>query len=113
MKNLITLILLLFVSISFSQEMTVLYMNSNWNSRNDWKDIDNLKRAKILKVDFDAQTPSIKQAIRSVPAVIVLKDGRPVATWQADLSMKLQVRWEDVQDVIDGKVVPRRRSTSN
>ena len=113
MKNLITLILLLFVSISFSQEMTVLYMNSNWNSRNDWKDIDNLKRAKILKVDFDAQTPSIKQAIRSVPAVVVLKDGRPVATWQADLSMQLKVRWEDVQDVIDGKVIPRRRSTSN
>ena len=113
MKNLITLILLLFVSISFSQEMTVLYMNSNWNSRNEWKDIDNLKRAKILKVDFDAQRPSIKQAIRSVPAVIVLKDGRPVATWQADLSMKLKVRWEDVQDVIDGKLTPRRRSTSN
>jgi len=113
MKNLITLILLLFVSISFSQEMTVLYMNSNWNSRNEWKDIDNLKRAKILKVDFDAQQPSIKQAIRSVPAVVVLKDGRPVATWQADLSMQLKVRWEDVQDVIDGKVIPRRRSTSN
>ena len=115
MKNLITLILLLFTSISFSQEMTVLYMNSTWNSRNDWKDVDNLKRAKILKVDFDSQKPSIKQAIRSVPAVIVLKDGRPVATWQADLSMQLKVRWEDVQDVIDGKSVPtlRRRSSTN
>ena len=113
MKNLITLILLLFTSFSFAQDMTVLYMNSKWNTRNEWKDIDNLKRAKILKVDFDSQPLNIKQAIRSVPAVIVLKDGRPVATWQADLSMKLKVRWEDVQDVIDGKLIPRRRSTSN
>jgi hypothetical protein len=114
MKNLITLILLLFTTISFSQEMTVLYMNSAWNSRNDYKDVDKLKRAKILKVNFDEQPPSIKNAIRSVPAIIVLKDGRPVATWQADLSMKLKVRWEDVQDVIDGTVVPRlRRASTN
>ena len=114
MKNLITLILLLFTSFSFSQDMTVLYMNSNWNVRNDWKGVDQLKRAKILKVDFDSQQPSIKQAIRSVPAIVVLKDGRPVATWQADLSMQLKVIVEAVQDVIDGKVVPtlRRRSTN-
>ena len=109
MKNLITLILLLFTSFTFSQEMTVLYMNSSWNSRNEYKDVDNLKRAKILKVDFDSQTPSIRQAIRSVPAIVVLKDGRPVATWQADLSMQLKVRWEDIQDVIDGKIVPQLR----
>ena len=114
MKNLITLILLLFTTISFSQEMTVLYMNSAWNSRNDYTDVDKLKRAKILKVNFDEQPPSIKNAIRSVPAIIVLKDGRPVATWQADLSMKLKVRWEDVQDVIDGVVVPKlRRASTN
>jgi len=75
---------------------------------------DKLKRAEILKVNFDEQPPSIKNAIRSVPAIIVLKDGRPVATWQADLSMQLKVSVEAVQDVIDGKVVPtlRRRSTN-
>ena len=112
MKNLITLILLLFTTISFSQEMTVLYMNSAWNSRNDYTDVNKLKRAKILKVNFDEQPPSIKNAIRSVPAIIVLKDGRPVATWQADLSMKLKVRYEDVQDVIDGTVVPQTRRAS-
>ena len=49
-----------------------------------------------------------------MPALIVLKDGRPVATWQADISMKLKVRWEDIQDVIDGKVVPKvRRASTN
>ncbi len=60
MKNLITLILLLFTSFSFSQDMTVLYMNSNWNVRNDWKGVDQLKRAKILKVDFDSQQTKYK-----------------------------------------------------
>ena len=115
MKNFITLILLLFTSISFSQEMTVLYMNSSWNARNHYTDVDKLKRAKILKVNFEDQPPSIRSAIRSVPAIIVLKDGRPVATWQADLSMKLKVRYEDVQAVIDGDSVPgmRRRASTN
>ena len=115
MKNLITLILLLFTSISFSQEMTVLYMNSSWNARNHYTDVDKLKRAKILKVNFEDQPVSIRKAIRSVPAIIVLKDGRPVATWQADLSMKLKVRYEDVQAVIDGDSVPgmRRRASTN
>lgn len=115
MKNLITLILLLFTSISFSQEMTVLYMNSSWNDRNHYTDVDKLKRAKILKVSFEDQPPSIRSAIRSVPAIIILKDGRPVATWQADLSMKLKVRYEDIQAVIDGDSVPgmRRRASTN
>ena len=113
MKNLITLILLLFTSISFSQEMTVLYMNSPWNARNGYEDVDKLKRAKILKVNFEDQPPSIRNAIRSVPAIIVLRDGRPVATWQADLSMKLKVRYEDVQAVIDGTLTPRRRASTN
>jgi hypothetical protein len=112
MKNLITLILLLFTSISFSQEMTVLYMNSSWNSRNHYKDVDKLKRATILKVNFEDQPVSIRKAIRSVPAIIILKNGRPVATWQADLSMQLKVRYEDVQNVIDGVVVPRLRRVS-
>jgi hypothetical protein len=114
MKNLITLILLLFTTISFSQEMTVLYLNSDWNYRNDYKGVNNLKRARILKANYEEQPQSIKSAIRSVPALIVLKDGRPVATWQAYLSMKLKVRWEDIQDVIDGKVVPKvRRASTN
>ena len=76
-------------------------MNSNWNSRNDWKGVNELKRAKILKVDFDSQQPSIKQAIRSVPAIVVLKDGRPVATWQADLSFKINVPIEEIQKRIN------------
>ena len=61
MKNLITLILLLFTTISFSQEMTVLYLNSDWNYRNDYKGVNNLKRATILKSKI---TKNSRQALK-------------------------------------------------
>jgi len=113
MKNLFTLILILLSTHLFSQEVSVLYLNSAWNSRNAYQDIDKLKGVKILKADYDQQPPSIRQAVRSVPAIVVFKNGRPVATWQADISMKLNVKVEDVQAVIDNAKAPTRRASTN
>jgi hypothetical protein len=110
MKNLITLILLLFTSISFSQEMTVLYMNSSWNSRNHYQDVDKLKRATILKVNFEDQPVSIRKAIRSVPAIIILKNGRPVATWQVkEYHLKLQKHQVKCQHLKKEKRLQKRK----
>ena len=88
-------------------------MNSHWNTRNDYEHLNKLQGAKIIKVDYDDQSPNVKQAIRSVPALIILKDGRPVATWQADISMKLKVRYEAVQEMIDNAKAPARRASTN
>jgi hypothetical protein len=113
MKKILILILLFLSTHAFSQEITVLYLNTPWNVRNNYEDLDKIKGAKILKVDYDAQPPSVRQAVRSIPAIIVLKDGRPIATWQADISMKLKVRYETVQEIIDDAKVPSRRASTN
>ena len=113
MKKILILILLFLSTHAFSQKITVLYLNTPWNSRNDYKDLNELYGADILKVDYDIQPPSVKQAVRSIPAIIVLKDGRPVATWQADISMKLKVRYETVQEVINNAKAPTRRASTN
>lgn len=88
-------------------------MNSHWNTRNDYEYLNKLQGAKIIKVDYEDQSPSVKQAIRSVPAIIILKDGRPIATWQADISMKLKVRYETVQEIINNAKAPARRASTN
>ena len=112
MKKILILILLFLSTHAFSQKITVLYLNTPWNVRNDYKDLDKLYGADVLKVNYEDQPPSVRQAVRSIPAIIVLKDGRPVATWQADISMKLKVRYEKVQEVIDNAKAPIRRASS-
>ena len=112
MKKILILILLFLSTHAFSQKITVLYLNTTWNVRNDYQDLNKLYGADVLKVNYEDQPPSVRQAVRSIPAIIVLKDGRPVATWQADISMKLKVRYEKVQEVIDNAKAPVRRASS-
>ena len=112
MKKILILILLFLSTHAFSQKITVLYLNTPWNVRNDYQDLDKLYGADVLKVNYEDQPPSVRQAVRSIPAIIILKDGRPVATWQADISMKLKVRYEKVQEVIDNAKAPIRRASS-
>jgi hypothetical protein len=112
MKKILILILLFLSTHAFSQKITVLYLNTPWNVRNDYQDLDKLYGADVLKVNYEDQPPSVRQAVRSIPAIIVLKDSRPVATWQADISMKLKVRYETVQEVIDNAKAPARRASS-
>ena len=88
-------------------------MNSHWNTRNDYEHLNKLQGAKIIKVDYEDQSPSVKQAIRSVPAIIILKDGRPIATWQADISMKLKLCYETVQEMINNAKAPASRASTN
>tara|TARA_E500000318_G_scaffold13594_1_gene12986 strand:+ start:34 stop:375 length:342 start_codon:yes stop_codon:yes gene_type:complete len=113
MKKILILILFFLSTHAFSQKITVLYLNTPWNSRNDYKDLNQLYGADILKVDYDAQPANIREAVRSIPAIIVLRDGRPVATWQADISMKLKVRYETVQEIINNAKAPLRRASTN
>lgn len=112
MKKILILILLFLSTHAFSQKITVLYLNTPWNVKNDYQDLNKLHGCEILKLDYEAQPPSVRQAVRSIPAIIILKDDRPIATWQADISMKLKVRHETLQEVIDNAKGVARRARS-
>ena len=86
MKKILILILLFLSTHAFSQKITVLYLNTPWNVRNDYQDLDKLYGADILKVNYEDQ---------------------------ADISMKLKVRYEKVQEVIDNAKAPVRRASTN
>ena len=60
MKNILISIILLFSLNSFSQEPTLLYMNSSWNDKNDYKYLSSIKNVKILRVDYDSQPKKFK-----------------------------------------------------
>tara|TARA_R110002020_G_scaffold68638_1_gene179521 strand:- start:279 stop:602 length:324 start_codon:yes stop_codon:yes gene_type:complete len=102
MKNILILITFLFSINSFSQEVTLLYVNSTWNKSNDYKYLNLLDNVKVLKADYDDQPIKFKNQIKSVPAIILFdKNKKPKRIWQGGLSMKLIVDPKEIQKAIN------------
>jgi len=106
MKKLLTIILALTVSNTFSQ-ITVKHFNAGWNEANavDWimdlKDCNTKGYVDIAK-EPEAQK---KYKIAVVPTIIIFKDGEEVARFQADLSFKMLATREEVQEEIDEQLM--------
>jgi len=102
MKNTLILIAFLFSFNLFSQEPTLLYMNSDWNHKNDYKFLNLIKGVKILKVDYESQPKKFKESIKSVPAIILFdKNKKLKRIWHGGLSMKLIVDPKEIQKAVD------------
>ena len=102
MKSILILIALILSFNLFSQEPTLLYMNSDWNHNNDYEFLKLIKGAKILEVDYDLQPKKFKEAISSVPAIILFdKNKKLKKIWQAGLTMRLTVDPKEIQKFIN------------
>jgi hypothetical protein len=102
MKNILILITFLFSINSFSQEVTLLYVNSTWNKSNRYKHLKSLNNVKILEANYDDQPVKFKNQIKSVPAIILFdKNKKPKRVWQGGLSMQLLVDPKEIQQAIN------------
>ena len=102
MKSILILIAFILSFNMFSQEATLLYMNSDWNHKNDYQFLKLIKGVKVLEVDYDSQPKKFKEAISSVPAIILFdKNKKLKKIWQAGLKMKLTVDPKDIQKAIN------------
>lgn len=116
MKHLIYVLFVLFVcAITNAQDLTLLHINSGWNSSNDYPHLKELKGVEILKVKLEDQPPNIKNQIKSVPTIILYdnRTQKPKGQWAADLSFKLTVDPKKIQEWIDRSQQVSRRATSN
>ena len=112
MKKLIVLIVLIVSAISSAQDYTVLHINSCWNTRNDYKDLNKIEGARIVKAFLEDQQPSIRQQIKSVPVILIYKDNNVIGRWDADLSLSIQIPVSEIQEVINSsKIISRRQTT--
>lgn len=97
----VLILLMFFVSIScFSQKYTLIEINAKWNEKN------NLTQEKIggIRVNFawlEDQTPVIQKSVKSVPTLILMKNGRPIYQWKAGIDFKLEVTEEDFEKVLN------------
>jgi|TARA_B110000908_G_C9962266_1_gene317406 hypothetical protein len=99
MKKIIVLLALIFSTSLFSQEYVLLEINSEWNWSNKAK-IDKIRNIPHQIAYLENQTPTFRKKIRSVPLVILYKNGKPIMQWSADISFKLVIKKEEVLKAI-------------
>tara|TARA_R110002020_G_scaffold329913_1_gene545629 strand:+ start:270 stop:596 length:327 start_codon:yes stop_codon:yes gene_type:complete len=101
MKNLITILLLFVAANITAQDLTLLHINAKWNVKNNY-DLRGINNAKVQNAFLEDQKASIKKGITSVPVIILLdKYGKPRGQWKADLSFKITIPKEDIQNRIN------------
>lgn len=102
MKTFLLVISLLFSVSLYSQDVTLLYVNSSWNKSNDYKHLSTLKNVRVLKVNYDDQPKKFKQQVKSVPAIILFDESNKLKrVWQGGLSMRLNVDPKEIQTMIN------------
>jgi|TARA_R100001460_G_scaffold24782_5_gene49723 hypothetical protein len=101
MKQIFVLIALFVFAISSSQDYTVLHINSSWNYKNDYKDLDKIKGAKIVRALLEEQKQSIRTQIKSVPVIFIYRDRSVIGRWDAGISLSIKAPVEEMQNIID------------
>ena len=101
MKKFILILSLLLSFSAFSQDLTVVHFNYKWNSSNTYRGLDKLRNVKVQYAYVEEQSESIQKSIKSVPTIIIYKDGKPAARFEAGLQMKITANLEDVEALLD------------
>ena len=107
MKQIFVLIALFVYAVASSHEYTVLHINSSWNSRNDYKQLNEIKGARIIKALLEDQQPTIKRQIKAVPVIFIYKGSSLVGRWDADISLTIKAPVEEMQEAIDSSKYTR------
>jgi hypothetical protein len=102
MKNLITILLLMFAFIASAQDLTLMHINAKWNQDNNYKHLRGIKNVRVQMAFLEDQAVSLKTQIKSVPFIILIDGkGKPRGQWQADLTFKLNVPQEEIQEWVN------------
>jgi len=99
MRKLILIIFLFFSYTSYSQQIRVVQINAKFNQKNTLY-LENLRGCQYDFGWLEEQSDKLKSQIKSVPVILIEKDGKIVRTFQAGLDFKLALKREDIQKII-------------
>jgi hypothetical protein len=100
MKTLLTL-LAMGLSLGLSAQVTVVQINAKWNRSNTLEELRNLDNCEYVFGWLENQPHSIQSSIVSVPVVVVYKDNIPQQQYAADISLKLNTTFEEIQSLVN------------
>jgi len=108
MKNTI-LLLMAFTLCSFASStiskrgIVLVHYNASFNAANNYVDVVKIKDAKIFKATIDGNA-TLKQdeRIRSVPTLILYKNGKEIIRWEAGIDLSLKhIDYREIQKEVD------------
>jgi hypothetical protein len=92
---------LLFSVFSYGQEITTVHFNYKWNESNAYNRLERLKNTKVQYAYVEEQSDNLKRSIKSVPTIVVYLENKPIARFEAGLTMKINVSLDSIQTIID------------
>lgn len=96
-----TLILALFLTTNMvSQEFKLVQINAEWNQHNDigFSEIEGVQVQYAL---LHQQPIELRNEIKSVPVLILYRDGRIAYSWKAGIDLKCKVTPYEIITVMD------------
>jgi len=97
----ILILALLLSTFSYGQEMSIVHFNYEWNSGRTYKGLDRLKGIKVQYAYVEQQSDAIRKSIKSVPTIVIYKDGKPIEVIEGGLKMKIDLTIDELKALID------------
>jgi hypothetical protein len=101
MKNILCAIFVLVANFVYSQDVTVLQINAEWNKKNNY-DLSEITGATVKFSYLKDQPKDIQKSIVAVPVIVIMdKNGRVRMQYVADISLKIKVGNLDIQNNVN------------
>ena len=71
-------------------EVVVMQINAKWNKHHN-VDLKGLQGCKVEFGWLEDQPKSLQSQVKTVPIVVVFKNGTPIKQWNADLTFTLEI----------------------
>ena len=105
MRTILLLAFLLFapsnvINNDTTADVVVMQINAKWNKHHNL----DLKELKGCKVEFgwlEDQPQSLQSQVKTVPVVVIFKNGKAVKQWNADLSFTLDIELGEIQKAVN------------
>ena len=112
MKKLLCAIFVLVAASVYSQDVTVLQINAEWNKKNNY-DLSNITGAVIKFSYLKDQPQDIQNSIMAVPVIVIMdQTGRVRMQYIADISLQIKATNLEIQNTINRLNRTRRASTN-
>jgi hypothetical protein len=113
MKKLILCAICVLVAVSvYSQDVTVLQINAEWNKKNNY-DLSDITGATVKFSYLKDQPRDVQNSIMAVPVIVIMdKSGRVRMQYVADISLQIKATRLEIQNTINRINKSRRASTN-
>ena len=100
-KIILCVICVLVAGFVYSQDVTILQINAEWNKRNNY-DLSGITGATVKFSYLKDQPKEIQKSIVAVPVIVIMdKKGRVRMQYVADISLKIKVGNLDIQNNVN------------